>query len=404
MSTIVPLPKKTNAKELKDFRPVALTSVIAKCMERVVRRELMTSVADRMDPMQFAYRAGRGVEDAALTLTNLISEHLDKAGNYVRVLFMDLSAAFNTVQPHILLQKLVDLNVNSSIILWIRDFLSDRPQRVCVKGVFSDVMTLNTGVPQGCVLSPLLFSLYTNTITCQSAILALIKYADDMALVGLLSDENSLSQYFLQIQTLYEGFESSYLKLNTTKTEELIFGNKKEKDTQRPVVIGNQAVSIVESYKYLGTFIDSNLCFTDHISYICKKAEQRMYLLRKLKNFDVSESVLQKVYVSLIESVLLFNISVWFSHLTVKNKSRLARIVNTAGRLIGSKQRSLSELYQLSVYRKAVQIYSDKSHPLNERFQKLPSGRRLKVPLAKKSIFKRSFIPSAVSVLNQHYL
>ena len=168
-------------------------------------------------------------------------------------------------------------------------------------------------------------------------------------------------------------------------------------------MINNQAVDIVESFKYLGTFIDSNLCFTANTDYIYKKVQQRMYLLRKLKSFDVNEGVLKKVYTSLIESVLTFNISAWFNHLTVKNKSKLTRVVNTASRLIGSKQKSLSELYQLSVYRKAVQIFHDETHPLNSCFQKLPSGRRLKMPLARKCVFKRSFIPSAVSILNQHY-
>ena len=97
MSTVTPVPKRPGAKEMNDFRPVALTSIIAKCMERIVCNQLIASVANRMDPLQFAYRARRGVEDATLTLFDLISSHLDSAGTTVRVLFMDFSPAFNTI-------------------------------------------------------------------------------------------------------------------------------------------------------------------------------------------------------------------------------------------------------------------------------------------------------------------
>ena len=72
-----------------------------------------------MDPLQFAYRAKRGVEDATLTLFNLIASHLDTSGTTVRVLFMDFSSAFNTIQPHVLIKKLLNLEVNPDLILWI---------------------------------------------------------------------------------------------------------------------------------------------------------------------------------------------------------------------------------------------------------------------------------------------
>ena len=108
---------------MNGFRPVALTSIIAKCMERIVCNQLIASVVDRMDPLQFAYRARWGVEDATLTLFDLISSHLDSAGTTVRVLFMDFSSAFNSIQPHVLIKRLLDLDVNTDLVLWIRQFL-----------------------------------------------------------------------------------------------------------------------------------------------------------------------------------------------------------------------------------------------------------------------------------------
>ena len=194
-STIMPIAKKPGAREFNDFRLVALTYIIAKCVERLVCNQLIKSVANHMDPLQFAYRAKRGVEDAILTLFNLIASQLDTSGTAVRVLFMDFSSTINTIQPHVLIKTLLNLEVNPDLILWIRQFLCDRPQRVRMNGslcrypVLSDEIVVNTGAPQGSVLSPILFSIYTNDIPCNNSCLTLIKYADDMALVGHLKDE-----------------------------------------------------------------------------------------------------------------------------------------------------------------------------------------------------------------------
>ena len=167
-----------------------------------------------------------------------------------------------------------------------------------------------------------------------------------------------------------------------------------------PLMIEDKPVNRVASFKYLGTVIDENLSFTENVDQIFKKAQQRLHLLRKLRSFDVSEHVLQLVYRSLVESVLSFNSVSWFGHLTVKNKTKLARVVNQASKIVGTKQPQLCDIHQKALSRKATQILHDKTHPLNHCFRYLRSGRRLEVPFARKNIYKKSFIPSAVSVLN----
>ena len=136
------------------------------------------------------------------------------------------------------------------------------------------------------------------------------------------------------------------------------------------------------------------LSFCEHVDYVYKRAQQRLFLLRKLKSFDVSQHILQLVYRSLIESVLSFNIITWY--VSGKNKVKLARVVNTASKLIGNNQKQLSSIYKDALKRKSTQILYDPAHPLNQAFQKLPSGRHLKVPLAKKNLFKKSFVPTAI--------
>ena len=83
-TTIIPVPKKPHAKALNDFRPVALTSILCKCMERVVAEELTTMVGESLDPLQFAYKPRRGVEDAILALLDTVTRHLDSQHSFVR--------------------------------------------------------------------------------------------------------------------------------------------------------------------------------------------------------------------------------------------------------------------------------------------------------------------------------
>ena len=400
-STIIPVPKKAKVQELNDFRPVALTSILCKCMERVVCSQLTAAVADYMDPMQFAYRAKRGADDAVIVLLNHLVRHLDNAGTFARVLFMDFSSAFNTLQPHLLISRLLNLQVDPCIVLWIRSFLRDRPQRVSVCGHLSDELVLNTGAPQGCVLSPVLFSIYTNELT-SSSILPLLKFADDMALVALLKDENSLSQYFLFIDYLAYWFDSSFLELNVKKTKELCFGEDRMQDTSlaRPCKIKGENVEQVTSFKYLGVILDNKLNYNCHVDHVCKKANQRLFLLRKLKHFQINSNILESVYRSLIESILTFSITAWYGNLSVKSKTQLSRIVNQASKIIGKKQIPVSDLYKEFTRRKAGRILRDPTHPLHDSFETLPSGRRLRAPLARKNLYKRSFIPSAIAILN----
>ena len=162
-----------------DFRPVALTSVVMKYLEKIVLHNLIQPIQERIDTCQFAYQRNKSAQDAVLSLTQAIYQHLDKKQCYAKALFIDFSSAFNTIQPFRLLEKLKFLDVKPSLILWICDFLSARIQRVKVNGTLLDPIVTNTGSPQGCVMSPSLFIIYTNDCVSNFYSVNLLKYADD---------------------------------------------------------------------------------------------------------------------------------------------------------------------------------------------------------------------------------
>ena len=98
-SIICPVPKKKSPTTLNDYRHVALTSLFMKCFEKIVSQHLLTFTSQQQDTFQFAYKSHRGVDDAILTLLHKAFLHLDKPGSFSRVLFIDFSSAFNTIQP-----------------------------------------------------------------------------------------------------------------------------------------------------------------------------------------------------------------------------------------------------------------------------------------------------------------
>ncbi|KAL0147893.1 hypothetical protein M9458_056814 [Cirrhinus mrigala] len=215
-STIIPVPKKPKTTGLNDYRPVALTSVVMKSFERLVLAYLKDITGPLLDPLQFAYRANRSVDDAVNMGLHYILQHLDKPGTYARILFVDFSSAFNTIIPDILQNKLSQLSVPTSICQWITSFLTDRQQLVRLGKLTSGTRTINTGAPQGCVLSPLLFSLYTNDCTSKDPSVKLLKFADDTTVIGLIRDGDE-SAYRQEVEQLSLWCSRNNLELNTVE-------------------------------------------------------------------------------------------------------------------------------------------------------------------------------------------
>lgn len=144
---------------MNDFRPVALTPVTMKCLEKLVLHSINSMVPETVDPLQFAYRPNRSVDDALALALYSILKHLDTSNTYARLLFLDYSSVFHTIRPMKLTGKLADLGVPTPTRNWILDFLIDTPQVVRMGNAVSAELTVSTGTLQGCCLSPKLFSL-----------------------------------------------------------------------------------------------------------------------------------------------------------------------------------------------------------------------------------------------------
>ncbi|KAI2651682.1 hypothetical protein H4Q32_014408 [Labeo rohita] len=343
-STIIPLPKKPKMTGLNDYRPVALTSVVMKSFEKLVLAYLKNISGPLLDPLQFSYRANRSVDDAVNMGLHFILQHLDKIGNYVRILFVDFSVAFNTIIPTLLQTKLNQLCVPSSICQWITSFLTDRQQVVRMGKFTSNSCTTSTGAPQGCVLSPLLFSLYTNDCTSKDPSVKLLTFADDTTVIGLIKDGDE-SAYRQEVKELAVWCSHNNLELNILKTVETTMDFRRNPPCSPP------------------TYYHGQHC-------------NRLYFLRQLRKFNLPRELLKQFYSAIIESILCTSITLWFSSATKTDLTRLQRIVRTAERIIGTTLPTLQDLYSFRVSKRASKIILDPSHPAHFLFKLLLFGRR----------------------------
>uniref|UniRef100_A0A671TU97 Reverse transcriptase domain-containing protein n=1 Tax=Sparus aurata TaxID=8175 RepID=A0A671TU97_SPAAU len=401
-SLIVPVPKNNKPRELNDLRPVALTSTVMKCFEKIFLKQLLCEVSPLLDPNQFAYRAERGVEDALLTLTNNIYEHLEQAKSLVKIVFIGFSSAFNTIQLHLMVKKLVHLGVNPKIVLWMYDFLTNRCQQVKFNSCVSSLKAINTGAPQGCVLSPILYTLYTNNCQAASSDHTYFKYADDTALVGFLkSNTTSLEGFEREMQGFMKWCTDNFLVVNAKKTKEMVLDFNKKEIIVPPSNISGEVVERVSRYTYLGVEIDNKLTFKECAQNKTKKLQKRMFFLRKLKHFQIDSCFLQMFYKSLLQSVLSFGIICAFGNMYIQDQKKLQRVVKIASRIIGVDQVSVAQLHNDLSLNKIDQILNDSTHPLHLSFLRSSrsSGRILQRKIRTTS-YNKSFVPTAIRLYN----
>ena len=302
------------------------------------------------------------------------------------------------------------MNVPANFVAWIFNYLTFRPQYVrlaVAKGsssetISSETIVLNTGAPQGTVLSPFLFTLYTADSRSTNSSCPLVKFADDTAQVAKIEGEDD-SVYREQVDTFVTWCDDNHLVLNTSKTKEIVIDFRKKK-FQEPdlVAIKNANVERVETHKYLGVIFDNKLNFSANTEAIIKRVNPRLYCLRKLRSFQVNPDILSSFYRAAISSVLLFGAVAWGGNVTDRDRSRLNKITRKAAQVTGQRQKDFDEDYLKRLTVKAKKIDNDTTHPLAVEFtdRRIERSGRLRQPHHRTRRYRNSFIPQAVVALN----
>jgi len=337
---IRPLLKKTDLdfNILSNFRPVSNLSFISKVLEKVVLQQLdcHLSCYDLYAKMQSAYRKFHSTETALLRVHSDIITAIDQRKQVVLVL-LDLSAAFDTIDHNVLLRRLSErFGVTGIALKWFESYLKGRFQSVSVNNILSEQSPLLYGVPQGSILGPILFTLYTAPLEdiIRSYGLDFMLYADDTQLYLTCSENlETLSIVEECIDSIGDWMISNNLVLNENKTEVIHFYSKFSKSKGLEFLrVGDCSVKSSSSVRDLGVHFDSFLTMESHVSNVCKSVSYALYRISRIRKFlsrTDTESLIHAFVTSRIDNSnsMLYNLPECLTR-------RLQLLQNSAARLV----------------------------------------------------------------------
>jgi hypothetical protein len=329
---------------MKNYRPVSLLPFIAKCLEKVVcaRIERHLHINLLHDPMQSAYRKGHSTETALLKVQSDILTALDQK-KCVALLMLDLSAAFDTLEHSILLQRLDHTHgIRDSALLWMKSYLHGRTQAVIIDGSVSDDASLDHGVPQGSVVGPMGYSLYTVPVgsIIRKHNLNYAIYADDTQCYTILKSRTELTDVANKIEACYDDIQqwmnANRLKLNAEKSEFIIFRNRADFDMHDFTLhCGDSRLSPCDTVRNLGVTLHWSGSMESHVNNVARTSRfhlRKISKIRKLLTEDACRSLVQATVTSRIDyaNSLLFGSPKYIIARLQKVQNAAARVVSRA--------------------------------------------------------------------------
>ena len=340
---VTPLIKKPglDTADMNNYRPVSNLSFMSKLIERVVANKLneYLSANNLLPRFQSAYRKGHSTETALLRVWSDMLMAADER-KVTLLNLLDMSAAFDCVDHQILLQRLqVAVGIGGTALDWIRSFLSGRTQQVLYGGEQSATSEVLFGVPQGTVLGPLLYVLYTaplsNVITRHQV--NLHQYADDLQLyTSVLPTEVSIATDRLDacLVDVEAWLKASRLRLNPSKTQVMWLGSAQQlaKVNLDEVPVLTSQVSVVDTARNLGVLVDSQLSMSAQVAAVCRGGYYQLRQLRPLKRC-MSDDAIKTLTHAFISSRLDY-CNVLYHGVAEGLLSRLQSVQNAAARLV----------------------------------------------------------------------
>ncbi|CAG4952044.1 unnamed protein product [Colias eurytheme] len=290
LANVQPVPKKGSRADPANYRPISITSIICKIMERLLNNRLLAYLEthDILSDRQYGFRKNRSTGDLLVHATHLWGQAIENYGEALAV-SLDISKAFDRVWHASLLNRLPSYGVPPELCAWIADFLSERSIRVVIDGCTSDPFDINAGVPQGSVLSTTLFLLHINDMLRPNV----FGYADDSTVVesyfsnALASRDSIEAEREAMIVRLNNTLmeisnwgDANLVKFNACKTQACLFTAKKS-TLQLTPSFRDVPIEVSDHLELLGLSVSSNLNYGHFIESKAQLAAKKLGILAK---------------------------------------------------------------------------------------------------------------------------
>ena len=228
---VIPLHKDGDPDNASNNRPVSLLSNLSKICDKIVLNQFTDYLTEHelVTKHQSGNRKFHSTETLNIAVTDILLEAIDKQQLSI-IVFLDLSKAFDSVQHDILLNKLMELGVSTEVLNWFKSYLSNRSQYVRIGAATSTCARLEHGIPQGSVLLPFLFNIYTNSLPSITKSCNLESFVDDsktFLTFPVSSTNRSLEDIEEDLQKIFQWCCNHSLLINPEKTKMLIVGHHK---------------------------------------------------------------------------------------------------------------------------------------------------------------------------------
>ena len=468
----VPLQKKANPENENQLRIISLTSFFSKTLENLVIKWLLEFIGDKMDPKQFGGQKGNSITHYLIEFVNFILYNQDMTNpNAVLALMVDFSKAFNRQDHNTLITILSDMGCPRWLLEIVIAFLSERELIVKYKGLNSERKSLPGGSPQGTRLGMFLFLVLINFAGLPAGDLDVnigetitnkrrkpmgtthMKYIDDLSFASALNlKDNLVVDHDLPMPLSYhertnhtlpreknpiqhqfddlKSFANDHqMVINEDKTKVMLFNQGRKYDFLPHIETeSGDMLEVVEEVKLLGLVVRSDLSWRSNTENLCKKAYQRLWMLRNLKKFGANTAELLDVYNKQCRSVLELAVPAWAPGINGTEVKQLERVQKTAFAIIlGDGYRSYKHALQklevktlesrrkdicLTFGKKALKsdqfskwfCLNDKTEPvINTRYSETKTVEKLKPVITRTRRYMRSPIPYLTNLLNQDF-
>ncbi|KAL8594440.1 hypothetical protein ACOMHN_018148 [Nucella lapillus] len=314
-ATVSPIFKKGSRLQPCNYRPVSLTCILCKVMEKLIRENVIKHLDENVliSRQQHGFVQGRSCVTQLLDVMDAWTEILD-AGGSVDIIYMDFMKAFDSVPHRRLLMKLAAYGIQGKVLDWTRAFLTDRQQSVVVNGAKSQTAPVTSGIPQGSVVGPMLFVVYINDLPniCVSEVKL---FADDTKLYTRSDIPGATTALQADLDKLQQWSQDWLLRFHPQKCSVMKLGSKKS-EVEYTMLDATQGTTVLEEHEHekdLGVHVDNKLCFKEHVAKSTAKANKIVGIIRRTFDY-LSNDLFAQLYKSLVRPILEYGHSVWQPH------------------------------------------------------------------------------------------
>ena len=341
---IKPIFKDGNQNEITNYRPISILPILSKIFERAAANQIVHFLEENhlLSKNQHAYRKFLSTTTCLFELITKIHTNLDKK-ILTAIASLDLSKAFDSINHDFIIEKLQNLGMDLSVTQWINSYLKNRKQATKFSNFISKEESVESGVPQGSILGPLLFLCFTNDLPeYLEKYCTVFSYADDTQLLVEAKNSDELQQKIeAVVDAAQNWYNNNFMKNNTSKTEIIVFNPTKDPCNISLKTEENGKEKIItpkRKIKILGVFIDNDLTWTDHVNFVKKRTFNVTRQLHRVNFFLPLKNRLM-LYNTLLAPLFNYADIIW-GGCTKKAAKSLQLVQNFAVRSItGNKKR-----------------------------------------------------------------